>query len=1816
MNNIKSRAAKRNLSSEEQKGEITGVTLGPVTTADPPSPSAQSTAQLTTSVSHSPVITQDTLHDFLSQIAIRQENFMERMSQKHEETQLQLFNMHEELRAEVREHHMRLTNEGDIHIGAIASDPATPGVDLRSGLEEASIRRINRRDSAASRLTTFGGIVQRENLLTLQSDKHTSIVWETRTVDGFLRFFDEIDKFTLTHNQPVPYLFTHIADNLQEIVAELLYVHKPQKYSTKLDVFKATTLDILEMAQIYFAPRDLAHFNILLMNSCKSYEVKQRGDYYASTRLSLHGLKKKFMERFEFLSKGAIAVGRRDAIPAINYKHGGVLNVWTDLTPEGSRESFKQLLINGKYDTLEEFLERYFVKVEETNNLSENIRVYKYRIGANSYDRGYNRDINTQRNGNLHCVEDEEHSALDPFANAEDEEVYFMNEDEKVEYSKEACPKLLIKGKCWHRDCKYSHKVSVINEHKDKLLKEWTRTGNQMVYANRAENPNYSLKAPTRTPDRTCSLPGAQVLPSPGSSAVSPVSGESGGLRKLQKEKTPLAVHGGKLVRSMFDSKTHRRVPSMRIMDSEDIEESGQSSSEESNEDPQFSVISAFLQMEDSRKYLNVARRPARAKLVGDSTTFEVKAALFDTGASANNYISKAWVEQNQLQQHLLAVDKSVKVANGSVCNITSMLPLNIVFVAEDGTESSADLEFHVLDGLNMEVVIGLPSICQHFKRLFIDMIGGATISNIEPSILRGERTNLCWSVPLCEEEKMIPEPDSFSKLFYLESSYEDSLKEFLEVLPSRIDEEFNIATPVFEYLSREAVDVFVPRSWEGINGVEVKLDFDPSMPERIKPAPRKIPAAVLEPAKKEFDRMCQYMYRPSTSPVSSPLVVAPKATPPFVRLCGDYKKINKFIRMFNFPIPDAKTELHRAAAFKIYIDLDMKNAFHGFRLFWLTSRMLSIQTPYGQFEPIFMPEGVSPASLILMAIMGEVFADYYEWMIVIFDNILVLAHDYNDAFAKLVKVITRCKERNIVLKLSKSRFGVKTVEFFGYVCSGGSYTLSQQRIAEVAAIPFPSGPNKTKKMQQFLGASMYFRPFIYRFADKTAKLHEMVQKNFNWDRKNWTVDYEAIFESFKEDILNSFTLNHPDYNLPWFLYVDASDYAVGGVLVQLLEDSLQQVVAFVSKKFTANAQRWSTIEKEAFAMFYSVQKLQYYLFMKEFTLLTDHNNLLWMESSEIPKIVRMRTFLQSFRFDVIHVKGKDNVFADWLSRMYTEDDAQPAGVMLQVCQEVEDVEPVDEIDQCIASVHNSRMGHHGVQRTWLLLNKYFPAHGIPIRIIQDYITKCVWCQKVRSTLNQALKAPIRAIVPEHPRHMCGYDTLYVTRDRLGRQYLHVFKFIPSRLVCLYPAEDLSAEGLASAMFLCFTTYGVTDVLITDPGSNINSEVVKTLLKWMGVRLRMSIVGRHQSNMVERSHRETLRFLSTLVNEERLHKTWSEPQVIATIQFILNSEISSETSVSPFEYTFGSEDRPYFRLPDIMENTDMATTYMRTLNENLGLVRKVAKEVQAECQRQRMESDEQAGVNAYVVGDMVFVDEMHLGNNRNKLASRYTGPYVIQKVYKADITCKHIVTGKIREVHMEHLKPFFGTTDDAYRAAMTDDDQHMIHNISNYKGDPELRSGMEFKVLFADGDDIWLPYNQDLASSAPFVQFCQSRTELKCLLYTVEEWKKIRKETNAGGICGVQPGDTCFVNLRAWGWSYVENIGLPNILNAIYVVPCRYIKWIGSKKCKIEVKCELFGQLFDWTAVDVNAYGKCLSFTEKMTLVDEALCHEYPKLLG
>ena len=87
-----------------------------------------------------------------------------------------------------------------------------------------------------------------------------------------------------------------------------------------------------------------------------------------------------------------------------------------------------------------------------------------------------------------------------------------------------------------------------------------------------------------------------------------------------------------------------------------------------------------------------------------------------------------------------------------------------------------------------------------------------------------------------------------------------------------------------------------------------------PGLPDHLKARARPVREALYKDAKQEFDRMKTYFYEKSTSPIACPLVVAPKATPPFIRLCGDYRPVNPFIHISQEPIPHLQQSLAKAA--------------------------------------------------------------------------------------------------------------------------------------------------------------------------------------------------------------------------------------------------------------------------------------------------------------------------------------------------------------------------------------------------------------------------------------------------------------------------------------------------------------------------------------------------------------------------------------------------------------------------------------------------------------------------------------------------------------------------------------------------------------------------------------------------------------------------------------------------------------------------------------------------------------------------------------
>ena len=121
--------------------------------------------------------------------------------------------------------------------------------------------------------------------------------------------------------------------------------------------------------------------------------------------------------------------------------------------------------------------------------------------------------------------------------------------------------------------------------------------------------------------------------------------------------------------------------------------------------------------------------------------------------------------------------------------------------------------------------------------------------------------------------------------------------------------------------------------------------------------------------------------------------------------------------------------------------------------------------------------------------------------------------------------------------------------------------------------------PQSTKQAQRFLGSALFFRHFVPQYSELAADLNEMTHKTFNWDTSTWTKDYAKTFERFKQALALSCKIHYPDYNLPWILRADASDVAVGYVLLQVAKepplDIVHQPLVFGSMKFSGSAVRW-----------------------------------------------------------------------------------------------------------------------------------------------------------------------------------------------------------------------------------------------------------------------------------------------------------------------------------------------------------------------------------------------------------------------------------------------------------------------------------------------------------------------------------------------------------------------------------------------------------------------------------------------------------------
>lgn len=176
-----------------------------------------------------------------------------------------------------------------------------------------------------------------------------------------------------------------------------------------------------------------------------------------------------------------------------------------------------------------------------------------------------------------------------------------------------------------------------------------------------------------------------------------------------------------------------------------------------------------------------------------------------------------------------------------------------------------------------------------------------------------------------------------------------------------------------------------------------------------------------------------------------------------------------------------------------------------------------------------------------------------------------------------------------------------------------------------------------------------FFRKFIPGYANVAKPLTDLLRddEEFRWDDEQ-----QKSFDELKRLITSSSIMVTPDYTRDKIVIPDASNYAIGGVLLQKCDDGKYRPCAYMSYKLPHNC-KWSPYEVELWAMIRALQVWKHHLIGSRFKIKTDHSPLKYFSSQKrvSDKLSRWLDFLSEFDFEIEHIPGIDNTAADGLSR-------------------------------------------------------------------------------------------------------------------------------------------------------------------------------------------------------------------------------------------------------------------------------------------------------------------------------------------------------------------------------------------------------------------------------------------------------------------------------------------------------------------------------------------------------------------------------------
>jgi hypothetical protein len=626
-----------------------------------------------------------------------------------------------------------------------------------------------------------------------------------------------------------------------------------------------------------------------------------------------------------------------------------------------------------------------------------------------------------------------------------------------------------------------------------------------------------------------------------------------------------------------------------------------------------------------------------------------------------------------------------------------------------------------------------------------------------------------------------------------------------------------------------------------------------------------------------------------------------------------------------------------------------------------------------------------------------------------------------------------------------------------GHFISSQGIQVDPSKIQVIKNLPTP----KTQTdIRSFLGHAGYYRRFIKNFSKIASPLFVLLMKNTEF---NWTNQCEEAFRTLKHQVSTAPILRGPDWTLPFHISSDASDTAIGAVLGQE-EDHLPYAIYFISKNMSPAELNYTVTEKEFLAVIYAINKFRHYITGYSTFVHTDHSAIKYLMNKPITnaRVTRWLLLLQEFDITIVDRPGKENVVADFLSRLTTNDDnpvddsfpdeylfavsahspwyadianylvagklpphlsyrekkniihqsarySWIGGYLFQTGadQEIRRCVREDEVYDILKACHDGPCGGHFADKRTahkiLRMGYYWPSI---FKDAKKYVKACDSCQRVGQP-NHRDEMPLNPQIVLEPFDRWALDFIGPINPPSNQKvYILVCTDYMTKWVEAKALHRATEEAVIKFLFTdIFTRFGMPRELVTDGGPPFSSHGFKATLQKYHIQQRMTTPYHPQANgQVESTNKVIEAILTKTVKENR--KDWSDRLLEALWAY--RTTWRNTTGFSPYELVYGKsvvfpvefEIKTLRTALDAnLDLTDAQTARLQQLNE-LEEKRLDAIQQTTVIQQQRSQwHDKNIKNKQFQKGNWALLYDSRFKEFQGKLRTRWLGPYEVDTVF-------------------------------------------------------------------------------------------------------------------------------------------------------------------------------------------------------------------------